>query len=197
MEPIQTKLIIFTTKLIAFLCFAYLTLAFFPQYAHHLLLVIALALVVIGAGSLLKYKSQQNWIESKAKLLSSEEQEEEIAISQYSKLKYYYPIIEYAYAANGKSYTGTTLSHEKENLWVPEVNNWGDPTPAKDRWWSSLKPGDVIPVYINPQDHSEAVLVKDVTKARRSHHLALLTGGILIGLLWLTLVVFNYTLPLN
>ncbi|MES9970737.1 MAG: DUF3592 domain-containing protein [Candidatus Thiodiazotropha sp.] len=196
MVPSHTNLLIFTAKLIALLCIAFLILAFFPHYAHHLLLVLAAALAISGAGSLLKYKSQRNWIESKADLLSCGEQVEEVHVSEYSKLKHYYPIIDYAYSVDGKSYTGNSASNEKENLWVPEVNSWGDPTPASDRWWSSLKPGDNVPVFINPRDHSEAVLVKDVTKARRSHHLALLIGGILIGLIWLALVFFNYTLPL-
>ncbi|MEW8551786.1 MAG: hypothetical protein AB2533_15170, partial [Candidatus Thiodiazotropha endolucinida] len=52
----------------------------------------------------------------------------------------------------------------------------------------SLKPGDDIPVFINPENHSDTVLVNGASKARRSHHLALLLGGVLLGLIWLALV---------
>ncbi|MEW8352752.1 MAG: DUF3592 domain-containing protein [Candidatus Thiodiazotropha sp.] len=187
------KAVIVAAKLITLLCIAAVFLFLAPQFAHHILLVIAAILIGIGAGSLLRYRSQTSWMESKAKLVSIEEQEEEVAISQYSRLKYRYPLIEYEYTADGKPYSGFIVSLEKENMWVPEVNDWGDPTPEQDHWWRSLKPGDDLPVYINPRNHGEAALLKGVSKGRRSHHLALLSGGILIGLIWLAVVSFQFT----
>ncbi|MBT2990212.1 MAG: DUF3592 domain-containing protein [Candidatus Thiodiazotropha sp. (ex Ctena orbiculata)] len=164
-----------------------------PEYAHYILLLVAAILIVVGAGSLLNYRSQSSWLESKATLVSIEEHEEAVAISQYSRLKYYYPTIEYEYTANGKFYSGNRVSVEKENVWIPEVNAWGDPTPVEERWWLSLKPGDDLPVYINPRNHDQAVLIKGASKARSSHHLALLLGGMLVGLIWLTVVSFKFT----
>ena len=195
MKPIDTKVLLLALKLIGLLCIAFLVIVYMPQYAHHLLLVISAALVLIGLGSLLKYKEQANWVEKKAKVKSVNECEEEVAISEYARLKYYYPEIEYEYVVNGSTRLGQAVSFEKENVWVPEVNNWGDPTPEEKRWWLSLKPGDELPVYINLRNENEAVLVKGVMKSRRSHHLALIVSGLLVGLIWLFLVNYNLTMP--
>ncbi|MES9825549.1 MAG: DUF3592 domain-containing protein [Candidatus Thiodiazotropha endolucinida] len=187
----DSKTLLLAVKLIVLLSIAYLVFLFVPLQAHHLLLVIAAILILIGGGSLLKYRQQNNWLEDKAKIVDIEEQSEIVAIGQYSKLKYFYPVIEYEYAVDGKKHSSVTVAHEKENIWVPEVNGWGDPNPDTVRWWLSLKPGNDIPVFINPKNHSDTVLVKGASKARRSHHLALLLGGILLGLTWLTLVGMN------
>ncbi|MEW8507746.1 MAG: DUF3592 domain-containing protein [Candidatus Thiodiazotropha sp.] len=185
------KAAVFAAKMIALLCIAAVFFYLAPQYAHHALLVIASILMIIGGGSLFKYRSLGSWIEGSAKLVAIEEREEEVAVSQYSILKYHYPLIEYEYSADGRHYGGNTVSLEKENVWVPEVNNWGDPTPEEDRWWRGLKPGDDIPVYINPRNRGESVLVKGSSTSRRSHHLALLLGGLLIALIWLMVVSYK------
>lgn len=160
-----------------------------PEHAHYMLLIIALVLVTIGLGGLLKYSEQNNWIEKKAKIVSIEEIEEEVAESLYAKTRYYYPKAEYEYSVNGIAHKSSTVCFEKENLWVPEVNTWGDPTPREKRWWLNLNAGDLIPVYINPKKETEAVLIKHPSKHRRSHHAALVIGGILIGAIWLFLVI--------
>ncbi len=188
MKPVDKKTLLVSLKLIGLLCIAFLIILFLPGYAHHLLLVISAALILSGFGSLLGYREQAKWIEATARLTSVNEREEEVAVSEYSRIKYYYPEIEYEYKTNGALHSGRNVSFEKENVWVPEVNKWGDPTPEEKRWWLSYKPGDEIPVYINPGDESEAVLVKYVVKARRSHHLALMASGFLLGLMWLLLV---------
>ncbi|MEW8202129.1 MAG: hypothetical protein AB2764_08460 [Candidatus Thiodiazotropha endolucinida] len=183
----DSKTLLLAVKLIALLSITYLVFLFLPLQAHHLLLVISVTLILIGGGSLLKYKQHSDWIEDKAKIVDIGEASEIVAIGQYSQLKYFYPVIDYEYAVDGKNYSGNTVSVEKENVWVPEVNGWGDPNPDTVRWWLSLNPEDDIPVFINPKNHSDTVLVKGASKARRSHHLALLLGGVLLGLIWLTL----------
>jgi hypothetical protein len=195
MKSIDTKVLLFPLKLIGFLCMAFIVSVYMPQHIHHLLLIISAVLVFVGSRSLRKYKDQANWIEGKAKLKSINEREEEVAISEYSRLKYYYPEMEYEYVANGATHVGKIVFLEKENVWVPEVNTWGDPTPEERRWWLSLKPEDELPVYINPRNASEAVLMNDVAKERRSHHLALIVSGLLVGLIWLFLVSYNLTMP--
>jgi hypothetical protein len=194
MKSIDTKMLLFSLNLIGLLCIAFFIIVFIPQHAHHLLLVISAALVLIGLGSLLKYKGQANWIEGKAKIKNINECEE-VAISEYSRLKYYYPEIEYEYVVNDATHMGRIVSFEKENVWVPEVNIWGDPTPEEKRWWLSLKPEDELPVYINPRNESEAVLINDVVKERHSHHLALMVSGVLVALIWLFLVSYNLIIP--
>ncbi len=191
MKPVDNKTLLVSLKLIGLLCIAFLAILFLPGYAHHLLLVISAALILSGFGSLLGYREQAKWIEGTARLTSVNEREEEVAVSEYSRIKYYYPEMEYEYMTNGALRSGKSVSIEKENVWVPEVNKWGDPTPEEKRWWLAFKPGDEIPVYINPSDEGEAVLVRDVIKARRSHHLALTAGGFLLGLTWLLLVSYK------
>lgn len=193
MKPVDRKILLFSLKLMGLLSVAFLVVVYMPQQAHHLLLLIAVALVLMGVSPLLRYKEQANWMEVKAKIKSIRERKEEVAISEYSRLKYYYPEIEYEYAVNGATYLGKTVSFEKENVWVPEVNSWGDPTPEEKRWWLSLKPDDELSVYVNPSNASEAVLINDVVQVRRSHHLALMAGGLLVGLVWLFLMDYNLT----
>ncbi|TAM47416.1 MAG: DUF3592 domain-containing protein [Gammaproteobacteria bacterium] len=187
MKAIDTRVLKLSLKLIVLLGLAFLVFIYAPQYAHHILLVIAGALLILGGGALLQYKAQTDWVETKAVLKDIKERVEEVALSENLRIKHFYPIVEYEYVANGSTHLGTCISFEKENIWVPEVNNWGDPTPAKARWWLALKPGAELSVYVNPRNEKEAVLIKDVAKSRRSHHLALLSSGIILALIWLFL----------
>ena len=70
-----------------------------------------------------------NVVENRSKINTHRRAKEEVAISEFSNLKYYYPIVEYEYITNGLAYSGNIVLVEKENIWVPEVNNWGDLTP--------------------------------------------------------------------
>lgn len=184
MIPVDTKVLKLTVKLIGLICVAFLVTAYLPEFKHHLLLVISVALILIGLRPLLKYKEQEYWTENSAEVKSINELEEEVATSHTGRLKYYYPAMEYEYPANGSMHFGKTVSFEKENIWVPEVNELGDPTPKEKRWWFSLSPGDRLPVYINPRNTNEAVLIRNKSKHRKSHHLALIAGGIILGVIW-------------
>lgn len=187
MKPTEKKLIRFTLKLLGLVSIAFLVMVLAPQQAHHLLLLIAALLVVKGLGSLLQYREQANWTEFEGKVISVSEREEEVAISKVSRLKYFYPEIEYEYVADGVTRRGKRVAFEKESLWVPEFDDWGDPLAEEKKWWLPLQPGDEVPVYVNPHNRDESVLIKDVSKARRSHHLALVAGGVLLALAWLIL----------
>lgn len=187
MKPADIKLALISIKLIGFLCIAFLVVTYAPHYAHHLLFILGGALIFLGANPLIKYKGQAKWVEKKGIIKSIREHEEEVSY-RFIRVKYYYPAVEYEYMAKGAMHLGKTVSFEKENVWVCEVDNWGVPIPKEKRWWSSLKPGDEISVYVNPQDECMSVLIKDVTKLRRSHHLAVLASGIIISLIWLYLM---------
>ena len=189
MKAVDLKLISSTLKVIALSSLAFIFIIYAPQHRHHVLLLLGVGLTLYGARSLYKYTQQEKWIETEAKIKHIEEHEEEVAISEYSKLKYHYPIIEYEYSANGMTYSGNVVAAEKENIWVPEVNNWGEPTPKEKRWWLTLKPGDVLPAYVKPSEESKAVLIKGIGKSRRSHHLALIAGGAILGVIWLFLAI--------
>ncbi len=187
MKPVDKKILLFSLKLMVLLSLAFSVMIFAPQHAHHLLLVIAATMLVSGWGSLLQYREQANWIETTASLKRISECEEEVAVSEVGRVRYFYPEIDYEYAVDDRSFESSVVCFEKESVWMPEVSDWGDPIPREDRWWSSLEPGDELPVYVNPRNPAEAVLIRDAGKARRSHHLALLTGGALLALAWLLL----------
>lgn len=189
MKAVNLNLISSILKVIILLCAAFIFIFFAPQYGHYILLALGVGLFGYGANSLNQYTNQERWVETKAKLKRIEECEEEVAVSEYYNLKYYYPIAEYEYAAKGVNYTGSVVSLDKENIWVPEVNDWGEPTSIDKRWWASLKPGDEMPVYFNPTNESQAVLIKSIGRSRRSHYLALAAGGILLVVIWLFLVI--------
>lgn len=180
------KLLAFTVKLIALVIIAFAFITVTPQHAHYLLLVIAATLCFLGSKALLHYKAQSRWIEKKATVKSLTEREE-VSISQYAKIKYYYPEIEYEYTVNGVRHLASTVSLEKENIWLPEINNWGDPIQPEKKWWLAVKPGDELPVFINPLNEYESVLINIETKSRKSHHLSLIVSGVLLALIWLIL----------
>jgi hypothetical protein len=195
MRSVDKKVAKVGLSLIGLLGAAFLFTTFLPSYAHHLLLIVSTALISAGIQALSRYTAQSKWPERRAIIKTIKECEEEIALSQYSRIKYFYPVAEYEYLANGVTYLGRRVSLEKENVWVPEVNEWGDPTPMAERWWLSLKPGAEITVYINPKNEREAVLIRCINKNRRSHHLALVIGGLTLGSIWIFLVKYNLTMP--
>ena len=189
MDKFNKKLIFFSIKLVGVLCIAFVIVVFNPKYAHYFLLAMSLVFFTLGLNLLFQYKLRLSWEEKKGILKSIQECEEEVAISEYTRIKYFYPVVEYEYTINGNKHIGNTVSFEKENVWVPEVDSWGNPTPSELKWWLSMKAGDELPVYVNPKNENQAVLVKSVAKSRWSHCLVLLLVGGIIGLIWLFFVM--------
>ena len=150
-----------------------------------MLLLIAVILLYFGLKPLRHSRRQAAWIQATAKIVDLREAEEQETVSGAARIVYHYPEIDYEYAVDGKSYRGDTVSAHRENVRVAESNAWGDPGPDSARWWRALKPGDAIPVFVNPENHADAVLVTSVTKSRRSHYLALTAAGILLVAAWL------------
>lgn len=158
---------------------------------HHLVLIISLTLISIGVYRLKKYSALDKWIQSKAVISSIEEQHKEVALSEYTTAKYFYPEICYAYSISNRNYESSSVCPNIENLWVCEVDNFGVETKDENMFWRSLKNGDVIDVFINPKQPEESVLIKAFSINYKSHNLALIMGGMLIFLLWLYLKIIN------
>ncbi len=195
MPPADKRILLFSARLTVLLTLAFAVMIFLPQHAHHLLLLIALILSLVSASALLEYRRQVYWKKTRARVDGIRECEQAVAIGKTSRLTYYYPQIEYAYVVDGTSYTGTLVSIEKENVWIAEFDDWGAPIPEHQRWWRSIQAGDEIQVYVNPYKPQQAVLVNSISRDRRSHHLALLIGGIILALVWLLLMAYGLTLP--
>ena len=191
LNPAEKRNFKLAVKIIVLVCIAFFIMLALPEYSHHLLLVIAALLVLPGIGALIQYRDQNRWIEKKAKLLRVSEFEETVIVSNSRRDNYFYPDIEYEYEVNGVRVICDRVAFEKENVWVPEFNQWGDKTPENKRWWLPLAEGDELPVFVNPRNHQEAVLIKGVDRTRRSHHLSLVLSGLLLVLIWLFLIYFG------
>ena len=163
---------------------SYAVIMLFPQHAHYLVLAMGGVLVARGIVPLRRYRALESWAQRTAVVKRIEEREEVVPLSESTQNKYFYPAVEYEYLANGQRHAAQTVSLEKENVWVPEVDRWGNPTPPSARWWLTLAPGSELPVFVNPLNEREAVLVRMLDRRRRSHHLALVVAGMILIALW-------------
>jgi len=62
--------------------------------------------------------------------------------------------VEYAYTVAGQSFTGRRVQPVERRI---------DPQSALGKSLLALAPGDSIPVYVNPNDPTQAVLRRDVS----------------------------------
>ena len=157
------------------------------DFLHNLVFIVSITLFSIGAYRLNRYNSFKKWTKLKAVISSIKEKHKDVALSEYTTVKYFYPEINYDYTINNKSYNSSLVSSNIENIWECEVDNFGVETKDKDMFWRSLKNDDVIDVFINPKSPKESVIINEFSTNYKSHNLALIISGILIFLLWLYL----------
>ena len=170
-------------RLLVLIALAGLVAAVFPQYAHHLLLIVGASLVVVGLGPLLAYQQLRHWRQVQGVLCRMEECETREQPGRHA-LRYFYPEIEYEYEIDGKRHRGTRVALERQGIWVREVDHWGSPTPAAERWWLKLQAGDTLQVYVDPDDVRSALIVTKPNRDRRAQHVATLVAGVLFILIW-------------
>jgi len=163
-------------------------LLFFPRHIHIVILIVALTLMYQGAIWLRFYRSLNHWQKVDAVITALDEQwiSSELA-SDYSR-KYRLPTIEYEYQLNEATHRSSRVSHEPENIWVPEVDSWGIETKAADKFWANWQVGSSIAVYIDPANHNRSVIINRLSKQRKSHHLALFIGGLILLFVWALLL---------
>jgi hypothetical protein len=148
-------------------------------------------LIYYGIKGLLPYYEVRKWVKGSAEICSLKELYEMVKDGQYSETKYYYPLVEYAYNYKGIKYLNNCVSFEKQNIWTSGLNGWGDKLPETNKPWHSWIINESVAVYINPELPQQSVLLPFLTKKRKSHHLALIFGGVLIFGLWLLLWYHN------
>lgn len=186
------KILSFSAVLFTALFVGALCIFMFPEIAHHLILMIGAAMVFYSLRTLKHYGDLQSWNLEKAKIESIREVTDEQTEGTSGSVKYFYPEIKYHYTVNDNNYASKTVSLEKQNIWCAESNIWGETLTENEKWWSALKVGYELSAYINPKDPEESVLIRNLRNSRRSHHLAILSGGILICFLWLLVVLLNF-----
>jgi hypothetical protein len=157
------------------------------SFLHTLIFIISVILFTIGVYRMRKYNSLKNWIGLEAIISSINEEHKDVALSEYTTVKYFYPEISYDYVINDHKYKSSTVSANVENVWVCEVDSFGIETKDENMFWRSLKTGELIEVFINPIKHQESVIVNCLSANYKSHNLALIVSGILIFSLWLLL----------
>lgn len=190
-NPTQ-RILSFSAKLFAALLVAAIFIFIFPDITHHLILVIGAGMVFYSLHILKRYGDFQSWTLEKARIETIREVTDEQAEGSSGTLTYFYPEIKYHYTVNDKTYNSKTVSLEKQNIWCAESNIWGESLAENEKWWSALKVGYELSVYINPKNPENSVLIRNLRSSRRSHHLAILSGGILICFLWLLVALLKF-----
>ena len=150
-----------------------------------------------GIKSLLPYYDAKKWKKEIATINTIHEIFESVKVSQYSSTNYYYPLVEYSYHYKGTKYTNNCVTFEKQNIWTSGYNNWGEKLPDNERPWYTWSPGCKLEVFINPKNPYISVLLPFISKARKSHHLALIVAGVLIFIIWAILKYNNITIKLT
>lgn len=155
----------------------------------HLVLILGVALIALGAGRMIPYLRARNWVSGTARVLSIVELWSEVWLTYNVRMKYYFPQIQYEYQSQVGAHKSNRVSFEKQNVWVPEVDGWGNPTDKTKNFWAGWSKDSTIPIYVNPSNPMESVIIRALNKKRRSHHLAFIAGGTILILVWVLLLI--------
>ena len=150
-----------------------------------IILFISIILIAVGITRLRSYSNSISWVKVKAELTSFCEKYKEVALSEYTRVKYYYPSVKYSYKYNNKVYTSEAVSPHIRNIWVCEVDNFGMKTPKQKRFWFNWEPNIEIDIYVNKHNPSVSYIEIGQSKEHKSHNYAILASGIIIFVIWL------------
>lgn len=162
---------------------------FFPSGAHFVILLFSLSLISVGIRKLYPYFRAKKWIKLQATILDIQEVEESVIQSESGPSKYYYPVIVYQYEYMDSQFQANQVCFEKQNIWLAEYNLWGDKLREQDKFWCNWQVGSEIPVFINPRNPGQSVLITELSPKHRSHHYAIALSGVLLFVVWLGILV--------
>lgn len=152
-----------------------------------LLLLISLLLISIGSYRHYIYKDKNHWSKCKALIKNITESFEEVALSEYSKVKYFYPVVTYAYKFNHKEHVSNQVSPHIRNIWVCEVDKYGSPTPDEAKFWYGWAQNQEIEIFVNPDNPSDSYIKPNQSKTHKSHNFAIIASGLLLFIIWVLL----------
>lgn len=144
------------------------------------LILFSILLLCFGAIPIIRYRKSEAWQKVDAKIISISESFKEVSSSEYQKIKYYYPIIEYEYNFGGTIYTSSQVSFDIKNVWVPEVDNCGAVSEKNVYFWRAWESGSIVNAFVNPSNPSQSCLIIDLSNSRKSHYLSLIVSGLLV-----------------
>lgn len=162
-----------------------------PDQAHFLALIVSLLLIYFGLRGIVHYSRAEKWLPIEATVCNISEDWIDVSL-RYSKLRCFYPDIEYEYCFNGNSYKSNAVSFDVDDILVPELDRWGTKTRNEEKFWNGWRNGENIIIYANPENPSESVISNKMGKNHRSQNLALIVGGGLVGLIWLCLWIWQH-----
>jgi hypothetical protein len=139
------------------------------------LLIILIGVALVGWAYWINrpYQGARTWQRAEATLLEVGELARQVQM-RYSYITHVFPSVSFRYEVYGVHYLGSAASFENENIWVPEYDR-------KTALWAEWAPGMTVPAYYNPSKPAQAVLIRELSRERRSHHAALFVAGILVA----------------
>jgi len=161
--------------------------AMFPDQMHNVALVLGLGFIGKAILTLVSFKNLSNRKEVKGRILNIEEKDIEVFMTPTATEIFHYPIIEYEYEINKKTYRNNKIGCNLDEYWAPEVNLWGEKAPNKDKFWYGWSADSIISIFINPKNDADSLLKNQVNKDRIFRQYILIVIGLICCFVW-----FNY-----
>lgn len=139
--------------------------------ANIMLYISGIILICYGIYSLKKIHSQKRWLPVKIDITDIKISSGEESLSPYNVVTYYFPVANYHYSYESHQYTGSRVAYDKKSIWSEDKNEI-------EELIKRISENRVA--YINPDKPNDSVILRTLSKHRRSHYLALILSGILI-----------------
>lgn len=147
---------------------------------EYVILLIALLLIGYSVVSILRYFRARNWVSTHAVITAFSEGATVRWLTYNMRVKYYFPLVKYEYQFNGKRYVSDRVSLDVKDIWVPEVDQWGNMTRDSEKLWNDWRVGTSIVAFVDPARPNRSVVVREMPRKRYSHYMATMLGGALI-----------------
>lgn len=137
-----------------------------PRFFALGLLALGATMIVVSLRQSARAREARGWSRTEGRIVESrvervvDESEENLDRTRF--------VIRYAYAAGGRT-------HESRQVWIGSEAAHSAEDPA--RWVERFPAGAVVPVWFDPRDPGQAVLVRDLPGRRP--HVVLLAGAVL------------------
>jgi len=154
---------------------------------NNLLVIVSLLLIFFGCRQMRSFYIYRKWINYDAIIIEINEKHRNVALSQYQRIKYFFPEIQYKYEYKNKHYISSNVGFGIESVWVPEVDVWGNKLDKSNCFWFSWKSGQNINIYINPSNPEESVIIRKNSNERINHCVTLCVSGFLLFCVWLVI----------
>lgn len=77
---------------------------------------------------------------------------------QKSEMEFYYPVMEYEYVYNDKTFKGKTGFSDIKRLMVPALDHMKEPAKDESFVWRQFKVGDEVPVLIKENKPHQSII---------------------------------------